>query len=407
MDNDVLEFVKKSKTDFEETALFYSSFKKRLEVGKLAARLNVVYGIRGAGKTTLMFQNFLEAPREKRIYFHGLELALRKTTVLEIVEGAVYLFGSDVRVFIDEVNKVANWAKDVEVAFDKYPASSFLLSGSSSINLLNSKEHLARRAHYFHLKPLSLREFIYLKHGVLLEPFSIDGDLLKSIVKYEIYLKEKLRELNLVAVTEDYIETNLPYLLEGNRDTLQDLVEKAIFIDIAKGANLESATLSKLERLVLLLSASSKVTYETLSRDLGVSKSGVSQLLGYLEKADIIKRVYPFKGGKAGARKEWKYFFQVPAIRKLYAGKLVVPESTTRGNMLEDIFASSFDPVFFSNVDFVYNGFLVEIGRNKDFSQVKKSKEKKLRKLVLHLGTGISQSEDALKLPLYMFLLQR
>ncbi len=407
MNADVLEFVKKSKNEYEDTALFYSDFKKRLEVGKLPARLNVVYGIRGAGKTTLMFQNYLEAPKEKRVYFHGLELALKKTTVLEAIEAAVYLFGTDVNVFIDEVNQVASWAKDVEIAFDKYPTGRFLLSGSSSINLLDSKEHLARRAHYFHLKPLSLREFIYLKYSVLLDQFPIEVDLLRSAVKYDIYLKEKLRGLNLVSITGEYIEANLPYLLEGNRDTLQDLVEKAIFIDIAKSTNLDSGTLSKLERLVLLLSASSKVTYEVLSRDLGVSKSSVSQLLGYLEKADIIKRVYPFKKGKTGVRKEWKYFFQVPAIRKLYAGKLVVPESTTHGSMLEDIFASSFDPVFFSEVDFVYNGFLVEIGASKDFSQVKKSSDKNLKKLVLHLGTSISHSEDAVKMPLYMFLLQR
>ena len=131
MDAALLEFVKKSKTEFEETASFYSSFKRRLEAPKLPGRLNVVYGIRGAGKTTLMFQNYLEAPREKRVYFHGVELRLKKTTVLEVIETAVYLFGTDVRVFIDEVNKVEKWAKDVEVAFDKYPAASFLLSGSS------------------------------------------------------------------------------------------------------------------------------------------------------------------------------------------------------------------------------------------------------------------------------------
>lgn len=404
MDADILEVVKKSRVEYEKTAHAYGKYPKRLlleELGK--GRLKILYGLRGTGKTTRIFQEYLDTAPEKRIYFHANELRLLKVGILQAVEGAIYLFGEDASIFFDEINRIEGWEEHIKVAYDKYPSARFFLSGSSSLNLLNSKKLLARRASYIPVKPLSFREYTHLKEGILLEKFEYGADLLRASIRYDIYLREKVGN-RLLQLAEEYVRTNLPYLFENERETLRDLVEKAIFLDIAQEARLGSQSIPKMERLVLLLSASNKVTYEGLSRDLGISKSTVSEMLGYLEKSGIIKRAYPYKSGKAPARKEWKYYFTVPAIREYYAGKLLVPDSDIRGNMLEDIFASNFEGIYFSDIDFVYNGMLVEIGsRKKGFGQLGKSGET-LRKVVLYMGPAISEYGEAVKIPLHLFL---
>ncbi len=408
MGTEMLSFVKKSKVDYEQTAQAYRKYKKRFifkDLGK--GRLRIMYGLRGTGKTTLMFQEYLETSEKKRFYFHANEIKLLNLKLLEVLEAAIYLFGRDLHIFIDEVSRLEGWEEHIKVAYDKYPKLKILLTGSSSLNLLNSKKLLARRAGYIHVPPLSFREYVYLKYGIYLDPFKLrEGDVLRSSIQYSIYLGEKLKGKKPLPIFQEYLLTNLPYLFEHDNDTLGDLVEKAIFLDIAEEANFEASTIGKMERLILLLSASNKITYEGISKDLGISKSTVSQMLTYLEKSGIIKKVYPYKQGKSIVRKEWKYYFMVPAIRDYYAQKLVIPDSEIHGNMLEDIVASNLDGIFFSDIDFVYKGLLVEVGsKSKGFSQMKKTKSiMHLKKIIAYEGLDIQEEQGIIKIPLYLFL---
>lgn len=401
----VLDFVNKSKVDYDKNALNYEKLKKRLTLSALpSSRLLILHGLRGVGKTTALFQFYLEKSKDRRIYFHAQEIELLKLSLLEVIETAVYLFGENLTIFIDEISNLKNWPQQVKVAYDKFFKVNFLITGSSAVDLLKSKEVLARRAYYVKVNPLTFREYVHLKHGVLLDIFTPGKDLLKSAVLYDIYIKEKLNSFNLVDLVKEYTESNLPYLFENPKETLLDLVEKALFYDIAKAINLETQTIPKLERLVLILSASNKVTYENIAKDLEISKSLVSLLLNSLEQTGLIRRVYPYKAGKSIARKEWKYYFTVPMIRKLYAEKILVPASTINGNMLEDIFASNFEDIYFSEIDFVYKETLVEIGSaNKAVTQMKKT-DLKLPKIIAYNGLKVEQSGEITKIQLYIYL---
>ena len=130
-------------------------------------------------------------------------------------------------------------------------------------------------------------------------------------------------------------------------------------------------------------------------------------MLFYLEKSGIIKKVYPYKQGKSIVRKEWKYYFTVPAIREHYAQKLLIPDSEIHGNLLEDIVASNLEGAFFSDIDFVFNGLLVEVcSTGKGFSQLKKTKAAPhLKKIIAYEGLEIQEEQEILKIPLYLFLL--
>ncbi|MCD6227114.1 ATP-binding protein [Candidatus Micrarchaeota archaeon] len=399
---DAVEFVKYSKIGYEKTSKDYVEYKKRFFYDMFNKRLNIMYGIRGSGKTTIMFQKYNESDESKRVYIHGEEISTVKLPLLSVLKAVQYLFGDDAIVFIDEINAYPNWWDEIKVAYDKYTKMKFYITGSSSLNIKESKQKLARRANYVHLPPLLFREYIFIRTGVKLERFNPGEDLLRSAMRYDIYIHDKVS--NLLNIVDDYINNNLPYLFDNSPKTLKDLVEKVIYSDIAKSRNLETYTLNKFERMILLLSASNKINYTVLSNDLGVSKSMVGSMLNLLERGEIIKRVLPYKMGKSSARKEWKYYFIVPSIRKEYADMMLIPESETVGNMTEDIFASNFTNVYFlDNIDFVWKDYLIEIGSKKKGFQQFNNIKTKFKKIIVYKGLDISEKDGVYKLPFYIF----
>ncbi len=401
----ITQFIRNSKLEYEKTSQAYKEYKKRFIYTELKGRMIILYGMRGTGKTTLMFQKYLETNEDNRIYLHGEELSILRINILDAIKETERIIGQNAIIFLDEINTISNWDEQIKIAYDKYPKMLFYISGSSSINLLESKKLLARRAIYISIPMLSFREFIYLKYNILLDKFKLNTeDILRSSMHYDIYIQNKLKEWDILKLINEYIQTNSPYLLENNKSTLADLVEKAIFSDIAKIRNIETSTLSKFERLILILSASTKTSYETIAKDLGISKSVVSEMLDLLEKVEIIKRVYPYKKGKTVARKQWKYYFTIPIIRELYTKKMSIPESELKGNMREDIFVANFEKIFYhETIDFVFDEYLIEIGsKNKTFKQFKEINTK-LYKIIIYEGVDIIKKEDIIKMPFHIF----
>ncbi len=403
---EALEFVKHSKIEYEKTAESYAEYRKRFFYDRLDRRLNIMYGIRGSGKTTIMFQRYNETKEERRIYLHAEEMYTVGLSLRDVLKSVRYLFGDDAEVFIDEINAYPNWWNEIKVAYDKYPKMKFYITGSSSLNINESKQKLARRGNYIHLPPLSFREYVFLRTGIKLERFDPGKDLLRNAMRYDIYIHDRVH--NVLKLVDDYIENNLPYLFENSHQTLKDLVEKVIYSDIAKSKNLETQTLNKFERMILILSTSTKINYSTLSKDLGVSKSMVGSMLNLLEKGEIIKRVLPYKTGKSALRKEWKYYFTVPAIRKVYADMTLVPETETFGNMNEDILVSNFQNIYFvDHIDFVWKDYLIEIGSKKkgfgQFEKLDKRLKTRFKKVVVYRGLEVSEKNGVYKLPFYVF----
>jgi predicted AAA+ superfamily ATPase len=408
MQIDKTEFIKRAKIQYEETAHTYEQYRAR-SIKIENSRLHIIYGLRGVGKTTIMFQRYLKEPTNKRIYIHAQEIELLRLNLLEVIEEAVSIFGQDMHIFIDEINSIEAWFEHIKIAYDKFSKIKMMLSGSSSINLLDSKKELARRAVYTKIEPLSFREYVDLVHKIELERFDFKKQDLHSAIRYDIYLNEKLKDIGVNKIWKQYISCNLPYLFQTQTQTLKDLVEKAIVFDIAKSKRFESNTLAKFERLVVLLSASNKITYDNISKDLAISKSLVEPMLDALEQSGIVKRVYPYISGKAVARKERKYYFTVPAIRKLYASNLPIAEHEISGYMLEDIFASNFDPIYFSDIDFVYSNMMIEIGsKSKGIKQMRKSKIlSNLKKIVIYDKKEILENDKILRVPNYVFFSQK
>jgi predicted AAA+ superfamily ATPase len=112
---DYLDYLKKNKISYDNTSLSFSDYKKRFIYNKIINRLNIIYGLRGTGKTTILFQKYLETKNQK-IYFNSDELKVLKLNLLELIEKTIYLFGDKTEIFIDEINSIEGWADIIKIA---------------------------------------------------------------------------------------------------------------------------------------------------------------------------------------------------------------------------------------------------------------------------------------------------
>jgi hypothetical protein len=125
-----------------------------------------------------------------------------------------------------------------------------------------------------------------------------------------------------------------------------------------------------------------------------------------LMNSSVIKAVLPYGSGRVVGRKTWRYFFLVPAIRKMYMEKGGAEKSKITGLTKEDIFVSHLEDVFYlgAGPDFVYKDMVFEIGsKNKGFEQLDKMQSLN-QKFIIYDGIDIVRKQDILKIPFYIFL---
>ena len=406
---DAINFLKNAVLDGERKAEAYAKPEKRDLYADLLEkpRMQVIYGMRGGGKTTLLFQKFSNHTKGKRIYITGDELELLDLTLLDLFSNLKYIIDlKDSRVFLDEITKIKDWRKKLKVIYDSYPELTIYASGSCAIDLVESKGALARRAKYHHLLPMTFREFMKIVHGIELKKFNLFAeDVYTEAIRFDIYFKEKVKK-NPSDFLDEYINKSQPFMLEADEDMLMDLMDKIIYEDIAKVYKFDQEILNKFHRLLLILSMSEKTSYENLSKDLGISKGTIGDMIRALTNSSVIKAVMPYGSGRVVGRKTWRYLFLVPAIRKMYMKKGGADTSLITGLTKEDIFVSHLEDVFYlgTGPDFVYKDMIFEVGsKTKGYGQLKNIELKK-QKFIVYDGLEISRIENILKIPFYIYL---
>ena len=99
------------------------------------ARLIVITGCRGVGKTTLLKQYLKENSEAKTtIYFSLDHLYFSKNTLLETVEE---LYDKGYRRFgIDEVHKYEGWSRELKNIYDSLPDVKVLVTSSPALDVM-------------------------------------------------------------------------------------------------------------------------------------------------------------------------------------------------------------------------------------------------------------------------------
>jgi len=398
----------------EEKRDFTLELQKRMEDfynNKKTARIVLLYGLRGTGKTISLLQLYNNR-KEDIMYVNCDEMLKNNIRMSGIIEGLDIIAKEKVGLnkkfvlLLDEVSYLKDWQLELKLLYDKRPNIMIIATSSSSIAL--STTELERRAIAVKAFPFTFREYLKIKKKIVI------SDELSNRIRKRIFqekrrpMEEFMRVLSiigdksLIALYRDYVLEDMPTSLElegtDYSTSLNNTIKKIVYEDFPKYANVESELLIKAEQMITYLSRvpADAVRIETLSGTLGISKHSTAKLLDLFSKAMLIKGAEAY-GRNRAFKLAKKWFFLSPSIRYTLAKPLGFEKDIT-GNIREDsVFmhlSKIFDNIYYSKeADFIIpNVINIEVGGNK---------EKKRNALVLVEEEYVEEG----RIPIPLFLL--
>ena len=386
--------------------------------GNVLNRFIVLPGIRGVGKTTLLYQAYYYLLNEKHIlpeqiiYISCDDLNnLVDCNIREIVD--IYLnnqFNTKLRLLdkelfllIDESQYDKNWSIAGKIIYDRSEKIFMVFTGSSALNLEYNAD-AARRMFKRVITPLNYNEHLKLKYnysnndiGNSLINLILNGEE-QNAIKYE---KEVNRDLiNTVRYNSTDWKEYLKYggfpILAHNvnfrrlSSNIVDMVEKVINTDMVaiKNFTFENQTNSNRILRYLALQNAGDLSQNNLAKYLKTSQANVKNILDILEKTHLIFSIEAYGTSSKRIKKTKKYYFATSSIRnalsinsgntikdiKQYEGILLenhvaslLFNFTQRGN---NYFTLYYDANKKRNVDFILqqdfkNPVPIEVGRGK------------------------------------------
>ncbi len=396
-------------------------------------RMLALSGLRGVGKTTLMWQTaeyVYSSNLTKTIIFINVDdlnrLEAGLFDVINILENQIFncsLNEMDDRIMllIDEVHESSQWQKDLKILYERGKKIFVIATGSSAL-LLHTSSDLASRWSLLKVFPFSFPEYILSKSWLINQKellFPIDGlsDRLKDILFYSLnYDDFKTGIKNIEKKCNDYLIKSTAISKTNQNQFIDEYVSYyniARFLPIINTALINDRILalfdrillkdipdinpsllkSVINRLLFRLALSDEINYQSLSSDFSVKENDIEQIISTLNDAEILNVFLPHGGVKSKTGKSKKVFFMSPSLRhalysRIYGDKL---NNDLKAKLYEDIVAMylkrnlsdgvvSFGFGQKKNPDFVVetmdSNILIEVGINKsDKNQIKKYKK--------------------------------
>lgn len=247
-------------------------------------RLIAILGARGVGKTTLVLQHIkLYEDIDTTLFVYADDLWFSTHSLVALAE-TFYTNGGRV-LYIDEIHKYKNWSQEIKNIYDQYPDLKVRYTGSSILDLQKGSHDLSRRVLEFQMHGLSFREYIALHYGVEIPIHTLEQVLANKIeFPYTDYRP--------VALFKEYLRQGYyPYFKEpGYELRLTKTINAILEVDIPRFAELSISVSEKLKTLLYIIAQSVpfKPNYSKIARDLDMHRNAVSDLMVWLDKADLI-----------------------------------------------------------------------------------------------------------------------
>ncbi len=271
------------KRDLEETII------SELQPGKVI----VIYGARRVGKTVLIEQ-LMQRFQGKKILLNGEDITTINMLSRRSIANYQQLFANIDLLIIDEAQNINDIGKILKLIVDNLKNLSILVSGSSSFDLKNQAgEPLVGRSYSFILYPFSHNEVLQIENQI---------ELIQHVEQYLVY--GNYPELFTI---EDFIKKQ-NYLIE--------IVELYLLKDILMIDGIKNA--SKMHNLLKLiaLQVGSEVSYDELSKQLGLSRNTVEKYLDLLSKTFVIFKLPAYSTNpRKEVSKIAKWYFYDNGIR--------------------------------------------------------------------------------------------
>ncbi len=335
-------------------------------------RLVILPGLRGVGKTTLLFQIYEFIKRQKLveqdhlIYITCDDVVKRLNANIDelinvyeqkMIGEAFETHKKKIVFLIDEAHYDKTWEFVVKRLYDRSKNILVFVSGSSSIALETSPDTV-RRANIERILPLNFPEYLLLKMGKfplkgvsndLREALFDSSNAIEAHHRIEpINTKVRTKLVNVVPSFkfefEKFITSNgFPNTLFDNDKRIYtriiNVLEKIIFEDLPRIDAITKKTQTKIFPILnILANANDVVSYRSFDIE-ELSLSQITEIISALTKAGVLDSISISSGSvKKSERKSKKYYFASPSIRAAILWNIgkFKKDSSTLGLLLEN-----------------------------------------------------------------------
>lgn len=290
---------------------FSYNFPKKRELFHALAReaktrqIISLIGLRRTGKTTILKQliDHLIASKTRREHILFYSFDEEQPKIEDIIREYETKLGSRIMeirnrvyIFLDEIQKLENWQNQIKYYYDNYKNIKFFISGSSSLFIRKrTQESLAGRIYEFILEPISFGEFLVFRGK---EGLAKKGPLMEETLKMEFSAYKKRQFIEIANENEERIG-----------QYVKSMIEKIVYQDIPKIFPIEHEEL--LLRILKIVASHPGILsdYESLSKELGISRVTLSNYFFYLEESFLIRKLYNFSKNMLTSEKKMKKFY--------------------------------------------------------------------------------------------------
>ncbi|GHU62025.1 ATPase AAA [Bacteroidia bacterium] len=279
--------------------------------------------------------------------------------------------------FLDEIHKYPNWSVELKNIYDDFPDLKVVFTGSSMLEILNSKADLSRRAVVYYMQGLSFRKYLNMNLKTDFEIINLT-DLLQNQREFSSMILNKIKPLEHFPA---YLKHGYyPFYTEAPMlyyHRIEETLNMVLEIELPLLRGVEVAYIKKLKQLLQIIAESVPFipNVSKLSQRIGVERITFTNYLYHLSEAGLTKHLYKDADGVNKLQKPDKIYLENSNIS--YA---LVAANTDIGNIRETFFLNQLS--FKNRVEYVNKGdfmvndkFTFEVGgKSKNDEQIKNIK---------------------------------
>ena len=336
-------------------------------------RLIAIKGARGIGKTTMLLQYIKQTYQLKTeaLYISLDDPYFYNNKLMDFADNFVAKGGK--HLFIDEVHKYPSWAIEVKKIYDYNPDLKVVFTGSSLLEILNSKADLSRRALSYFMQGLSFREFLEFRYGIKIEVFTLQ-EIIDNHTEIALEISSNFKPLKYFS---EYLRVGyFPFFnksVELYNKRLFEIINMIIDFELPSLRSVEISRIPKVKQLLSVVSQSVpfKPNVSSLAKKINISRNSLLEYINSLVEANILTSLHKDSFGVSSLQKPEKLYLH--NTNYMFA---LINEEPNIGNIRETFFLNQvmakYEVTYPTKGDFlVENRYLFEVGgKNKTNKQI-------------------------------------
>ncbi|WP_407379343.1 ATP-binding protein [Methanobrevibacter sp.] len=336
--------------DIDYSRLKFNEFKNHIDNfivtdGEYYNRFFMMSGLRGVGKTTVLYQLYEYLTKEKNVpksdifYLdvHDLKISYDvpiKDIVdlyLEDIHGTTAVnLNKKIFLFVDEAQLDMGWADYAKLLFDKTFNIFMIFTGSSALNLETNTD-ASRRIMKEQMFPCNFSEYLLLNHNLNLTKnnfrdiiLKMDESNIEKAIECESLIKKDLLDLNNdpEIILKKFLHSGaFPFSIKMTEvDThrlTNDLIERIVQEDLRYFASFNKVSNESILRLISYLATKKpgSTSNSALAQSLNLNIRTVNNILDALEKSQLIFSINAYGSAGKILNKPKQHFFLTPCLK--------------------------------------------------------------------------------------------